>query len=777
MELKTKILIVDDSEINQNMLTAILGDKYDYIYANDGLQAVDALENDLDIDLMLLDINKSELDGFRVLDIMNRRKWIDEIPVIIISAEGDSGFIQRCCDLGVTDYINLPFNSVVVRRRVSNTLMLYARQKRLVQLVRSQVFERERANSIMVNIFSQVIESHNSESGLHLLHVRMLTELLLRELVRQTDKYPLSEWDISMITTLSALHDIGKISVPKDIINKPGPLTPEEFEIMKRHPVAADELLDEVMADRDDPLMQKVREICRWHHERWDGRGYPDGLCGDEIPISAQVVSLADVYDALTSERCYKKAYSHETAMRMILNGECGAFNPLLLSCFRAVSDVLEAEMKQSPEDFDFQFEAKRLTAEMFSQQNIPGIDRAANLLAAERSKKDFFARLCGGLQFEYDSFQRKAVLTDWDSGVETKQKIINLSEGDKFDILSEEDLDRVISAIASCTRKTPEAELDVTTREGCLLNRRRLRLQPIWTGDGAAFTGIVGQFTSAEDVPLPALDPARSRHIEQFRAAINGMRGIFEAVRLVNPDTCRVLQLGEDGTLTETGEHCYDIWGKERRCENCTSLHAAGKKNWSSKLEFLNSSPHFVFSHYEKSLGDSCILELVASLNTDCTNDSENSSKFGSNMLMFYRDSLTNAYTRLYLDNFAPELENADAVALLDVNKLKQINDTYGHPVGDEALRIISETILSCIRSNDTLIRYGGDEFLLIFANISEDVFHRRLKQISKAISGKTVSGHPEIQLGVSIGGVYHVHPLAEAIRQADMKMYEKKA
>ena len=234
-----------------------------------------------------------------------------------------------------TDYISRPFDMAVVHRRVVNTLMLYGKQKRLMQLVADQIYENEKSNSLMITILSHIVEFRNGESGMHVLHIRTFTEMILRKLITMTDKYPLTETEISLITMASALHDIGKINIPETILNKPGKLTQEEFEIMKTHTTIGDKILHELPFEQDAPLVKTARQICHWHHERYDGRGYPNGLKGDDIPIGAQAVALADVYDALTSERCYKKAFDHDTALHMILNGECGAFNPLLMECLQ----------------------------------------------------------------------------------------------------------------------------------------------------------------------------------------------------------------------------------------------------------------------------------------------------------------------------------------------------------------------------------------------------------------------------------------------------------
>ena len=378
MEYQETILIVDDSALNRMVLIEILGkENYTFLEAENGQQAVELLDCHPEVDLLLLDITMPEIDGFGVLEIMNQYHWIEETPVIMISAEDAYSFIERAYDLGASDYITRPFDARVVCRRVSNTLMLYAKQKRLVQMVAEQVYEKEKVSNTMISILSHIVEFRNNESGLHVLHIRTITELLLRRLRKKTDRYPLTEADISLISTASALHDIGKINIPEQILNKPGRLTKEEFEIIKTHSAVGEHMLRQIPFNQNEPLVKVAREICRWHHERWDGRGYPDGFKGDEIPISAQVVSLADVYDALTSERCYKAAFDHETALNMIVNGECGAFNPLLLECLMDGADQIKQAMQETEEEKQKDAEqsqrqeANRLSREVLQEEGL----------------------------------------------------------------------------------------------------------------------------------------------------------------------------------------------------------------------------------------------------------------------------------------------------------------------------------------------------------------------------------------------------------------------
>ena len=337
-KIKQQILLMDDSEINREILTEILKDDYRILQAENGEEGIRILqEHENDIALVLLDILMPGLNGFDVLNLMNINHWIEDIPVIIISAENSSDYVRKAYELGASDYVNCPFDSKTVYQRVYNIIKLYAKQKRLLSLVKDQIYENEKNNQMMISILSHIVEFRNGESGKHVLHINILTGLLLDKLTQKSDKYFISGNEQYLITTASALHDIGKIGIDEKILNKPGKLTAEEFEIMKQHTVIGEEMLKNLEFYQDEELVRYAREICRWHHERYDGRGYPDGLVGDEIPIAAQVVSMADVYDALTSERVYKKAFSHEKAMEMILNGECGTFHPLLLECLQEI--------------------------------------------------------------------------------------------------------------------------------------------------------------------------------------------------------------------------------------------------------------------------------------------------------------------------------------------------------------------------------------------------------------------------------------------------------
>ena len=505
---KQKILIVDDSEMNRALLAEILEDQYEITEAENGVQAVEILaENETDFWFVLLDIMMPEMDGFDVLNYINNQYWNDRVVVMMISSDDSPKNINRAYSLGAFDYIGRPFDPIIVRKRIANTLFLYARQHDLEKAVKEQFYERQKSNDLMISILSHIVEFRNGESGLHVQHVKMITELLLKQLAQFTDKYPLSEADIALISMASAIHDVGKISIPEEILNKPGKLTAEEFETMKTHTVIGSKMLSDLPIEQfHSPLAKVAYEICRWHHERYDGKGYPDGLKGEETPIAAQVVALADVYDALTSERCYKKAFSHEEAFVMILEGKCGVFNPILLQCLSAISDRL----KKACTNIDLE----------------PGVDK---------------------IQFDETDYSK-----------------------------------------ASHTKK--------------------------------------------------------------------------QAMPLAQPEYMQLL----------------------------------------------------------------------------------------------YVDPLTKVYNRRYYKEYIQDNFNIEAAALIDVNNLEQINADYGRKVGDLVLQRTAQQLLTLIRRNDHLIRYGGDAFLIGFSSMTKHAFGLRLEEIQKSFDALTIDGYPQLHMIINVGGIY---------------------
>ena len=510
---KQRILIADDSEMNRSILADMLGDEYEILEAENGLEAVSAIQKyRTEIDLVLLDIVMPEMDGFEVLTVMNRNNAIEDIPVIMISAETAPAHIERAYNLGVTDFITRPFNALVVHRRVVNTTLLYAKQKKLVGMVADQIYERERQSSLMIDILSHIVEFRNGESGQHVVHIRTLTELLLRRLVIKTDRYPLSPSDITLISTASALHDVGKISIPGEILNKPGRFTDEEFTIMKRHTVIGSDMMEAVPVQGSGPLVKVARDICRWHHERWDGRGYPDGLKGDGIPISAQIVALADVYDALTSPRVYKPAFPHEKAVEMILKGECGAFNPLLLEILTEVAPQLPEELEDRSGERTAQMEMRSVAQEMHHYEELSASERTLQLREHERMKYSFFAAMSQEIQFEYTADPSMVTLNAWGANrLGLKETVMEPHGSDKVrDILSDGDMEGLAHALRNTTPAQPviryECKITLNGEERWC----RIIARATWNAEEPPqYTGAIGKAVDIHDsqMKLAALE------------------------------------------------------------------------------------------------------------------------------------------------------------------------------------------------------------------------------------------------------------------------------
>ena len=787
MSLKPKILIADDSAMNRAILVEMLGDGYDVIEAENGREAVRVLQSAPEIDLLLLDIMMPEMDGFEVLEQMKRYGWIDEVPVVMISAENGSAYVERAYDLGATDFISRPFDMAIVRRRVTNTLMLYTKQKQLVGLVARQVYENQKSNNLMINILSHIVEFRNGESGSHVLHIHTATELILNHLVKKTDKYKLSAADIAMIGTASSLHDIGKINIPEEILNKPGRLTKEEFDIMKTHTTIGAHILENLPFQQEEPLVKVSYEICRWHHERWDGRGYPDGLKGEEIPIAAQVVALADVYDALTSERCYKKAFDHDTAVRMILNDECGVFNPLLKECLTEVADDLhraltdgEAAAQQS-----FGNTTRKITDALLHENDLPETGRLDDIMQIEQQKHAFFVENTPDLQVHYNEVSDTATVSEWGVKHLHCPKVMPLKKAMDTLLVAENDRRAMRDAIAKTDADHPDTAVTVLLSVDGLLRWYKVHIRTLWMrGEETTRVGLVMQ---AEDVHEKTIRDAKEVTKETIITTGKGMacmmhmlKNVFDVVRLVDVGHTCVLSLDEQGKIVDEDHPCYAIWNRENRCENCVSFKAFTQKTQLAKIEFMGEDAYQVISKYVEVEGRACVLELVVRLRKDMPLSFDGREHLVRSLHQYsqelYLDALTGAFNRRYYEEQFCGQDSADGVAVLDVDNFKAINDTYGHQAGDAALRTIVQAIVGCIRNSDILIRYGGDEFLLVFPDIPEPVFRRRLQEISSAVSDATVPDHPEMRLSVSVGGVYKMSPLSDAVYHADTLMYKAK-
>ena len=792
-----KILIADDSELNRAILVDVLERDFDVLEVSDGREAMAALQAHRgEIGVLLLDVVMPEADGFEVLGYMNRERLLEDIPVIMISAETGGSYIERAFKLGASDYVSRPFVPGVIQRRIMNTLLLHQQKQQLMGLVTDRYYREEKNTELMAAILGRVVTLRNGEGGTHMQDVSLITGLLLRRLMDKTDRYGLDRSDIDAIRAASCLHDVGKLLVPAEILTKPGRLTPEEFEVVKRHPLIGARLITELPAAyRNDRMVKYALEVCRWHHERWNGEGYPDGLRGDDIPIAAQAVSLADAYDALISKRAYKDAYPPERAMAMIRNGECGSFNPLLLECLEDLADVLARGVPVRSERDQSQQAARRMVAELYHAQEPPAA-RVALQLEEERTKRQFFADLTGELWFEYTTHPDALTLSP-EAARATGLPAVVVEPRESAElraVVGPEALDAFRMELRAGTpeRNYLETEMEITLNgKPCWC---QLAVLITWSeAECGRFNSLLGRilnideryrglngFAKAEEEPEPpALTPVVEGGdgvLRLTRAQVSGvLRGygrLFKMVRLVDPEICMQLTAEAGGRTMEKRDHCYAVWERMRRCDNCISQAVLATRQTQTKIETAGTKVFYVISAYVEVDGRPFALELVNPIESDdMTGDGQENilNQLLVRNRQVYVDSLTKIYNRRYFDEQLSQQEGEFAVAMIDVDYFKKINDNYGHQAGDAALYRIAQAIKSEVRGNDELVRYAGDEFFVLFHDMPADGLEKKLQAILRAIERIEMTEYPGLKLSASIGGAKASGRVVDTIRKAD--------
>ena len=768
------------------------------------MQAVDCLQRQAEeISLLLLDIVMPHMDGFEVLSYMNKEHWIDAIPVVIISSENSPIYIKRGYDLGATDFIGKPFDANMVLRRSANAILLGAKQRRMTSIVSNQIYEREKSSKLMINILSHIVEFRNGESGLHVLHIQTITEMLLRQLVqKENNRYALSKEQIRMITTASALHDIGKISIPDEILNKPGRLTAEEFAVIKGHSMAGANMLSELPLDqKEEPLVKTAYEICRWHHERYDGGGYPDGLKGEEIPVSAQVVALADVYDALTSERCYKDAYSHEKAIEMILAGQCGAFNPLMLECLLDISSSLKKKMgyksKERYEQTDLSDIASR-----FHDFEMDSSEKIVQQLEFERMRYNFLAEGSRNIVFTYTI--SPPLLTFNQAGCKrsgiTEPSFSPLQSGVLKDLVEEQSLKRLIRKITQATRETPDVVSNLLLTDGKNPCHYRCQCRVIWT-DGAekGYTGIVGKLTDITDdymvmenvreEGLKVLEKDRSAEFSSFYdrfkkcgfstdgteawLLLQYLQIPYDLVRYVDPITNKVIHIEKDGKMWESETACSDIWNCLEKCSNCISRLSMQTRKRMTKLEVAGEDPYQVVSMYVEIDGKPCCLEMATRIDGEFMPDGYSKDEILSSVRIHkekvYIDPVTGVYNKRYYVEKLSKMDNAAALMFADIKNFKRINENFGHQAGDDVLRQVAGVLRDVAAGKGDVLRYSGDDFVTVFFKATEEELSEIQKEMCRRVEALRFPELPGVQLklvtaGTSIPG--RVEEMLEQVR-----------
>lgn len=786
---KAKILVVDDSSINRMILEDILGDKYDFVEASNGREAIATIKNNNNsIDLVLLDLIMPVMDGFETLEIMKENGFLEYLPVIVVSAEGDSKYMEMAYELGAVEFIKRPYDASVINRRIQNILTLYQKQRRLVSIVEQQIYENESYSRQMIDILGHIVEFRNGESNLHVHHVQVLTRILLTRLVEITDEYDISEKDIMLISNASALHDIGKISIDEKILNKPGKLTKEEFEIVKTHSAIGAKMIEKLPAydkNNKDNILSYCYDICRWHHERWDGGGYPDGISGNDIPISAQVVALADVYDALTSERCYKKAFTHDKAIEMICSGECGSFNPLLLRCLNDCAGYIKTAIHGNSSKIGEENMILKITRETLSDKLNDVSGKDVFLAEQEQKKRRFFIEDIKELQVEYDDVQKTVSMSAYTAQFLGSDSLV-VDIGSAEQLLGKNNIEK----LRDLASKTTPQNIFANTKLHMTKNAKRylcdVKMMSLWSDSiNPEYLG-----SAIRIIPYNEFDPVNSFEIKDtdnndFMAFATQINKVFDVVRVVDPTKTTVVSADEYDDAVEKSEKsenlkCYDFWGKKKRCQNCTSYKAYETKQIQSKLEFVGDNVYQIFSKYINLNGNDYVVEMVYKNKEDMLLDA-----YGKNDLIeyvksynrrLYRDSLTGAYNRRYYDEVAKNMGDIGGVVMMDIDRFKFINDEYGHIAGDIAIKSVVEAISGVIRKTDKLIRYGGDELVLVVDRISCGEFEKTLKKIVDVVKNTKIENEPDLKLSVTVGGVYGIKDVEQAVIEADKLMYQGK-
>ena len=802
-----KLLIADDSELNRAILVSVLEKDFDILEAADGKEAIAALAaHEGGIAALLLDVVMPEADGFEVLEEMNRRGWIDEIPTIMISVETGGSYIDRAFQLGASDYVSRPFAPNMIRRRVMNAILLHTKTQKLTELIADRFCRRERNTDILATILGYAVESRSGENGLHMTNVSRITGLLLRRLPERTDRCPIAPEDIETVCIASSLHDIGKLLIPEDILTKPAALTPDEFEIVKQHTRLGARIISGLPIYQNEALVKYALEICRWHHERWNGEGYPDGLRGDDIPIAAQVVSLADAYDALTSKRCYKDAFSHERALEMIRGGECGSFNPLLLECLNDIADILKrsAESEAAAEPPAYR-RAKELIRELGDSRQELSSARMTKQVEQELSKRHFFSDLTEEFWFEFTRHPDAVALSAGASRRTGLPRVIvdPLSCAQLCSVASADTIQTMRDRLLRAAPDEAYPEFDATLTLNGQPRRCRITMQIMWSPDEPGrFSSLFGRVQDIDercqrledyrkDPAAPALHPALlpvtvdADHVlritgEQVSGVLESYRGMFDTVRLVDPEICMQLTDTADGTVVEKSEHCYALWNKTQRCEHCISQEVIRTRRAQTKVEAVGDKVFYIHAVCVEVDGTPYALELVSPIRMEDLRGDEDASVLNQLLLrnrQVYIDSATHAYNRRYFDDRLRDLDGEFTLAMLDLDHFKRINDTYGHPAGDAALSRAAQAIRSAIRTGDELVRYGGDEFFLLFHDMPREALKKKLESIRAAVEGLEFPEYPGLHITVSIGGAHAVGPLADTVQKADQALYHAKA
>ena len=802
-----KILIADDSELNRALLVDMLGQEFEVIEVADGKEAVAALRAHAEeIAVLLLDVVMPEMDGFAVLDYMNRHGLIESIPVIMISAETGSSYIDRALQLGAADYVSRPFVPSVIRRRILNTILLHTQKQQLLGLVADRFYRKEKNNDLLVEILGYAMECRSGEGGAHRGHINLVTGLLLQRLLQKTDRYRLEQADVEAIRMAAPLHDIGKLLIPEEVLTKSTALTAEEYEMVKRHPQLGATMIRNLPIYQNERLVKYAIEICRWHHERWNGEGYPDGLSGDAIPIAAQTVGLANVYDALTSEHGERSAFSHSEAMEMIRRGECGSFNPLLMECLEDMAPRLEKELTLNGGLEQGQPAARRVVEELYHGSDSTAA-RTAIQLEGENAKRRFFNEMTRELWFEYTPRPAAISFSAGSARLMGLPPLVvdPLKQPEFMAEAGEENVRAIRERVENATADETYFEMEVELHLNGAPCWCQLAVMIVWSATPGQYAALMGKVVDidrhyrhmlemkermaaqpVESVLLPVLPEALGEDKvlqitgDQVPGLLRGCRRLFQIARLVNPTICVELADKDGDVSMGRSRNCFAMWNRKERCDRCVSREVLQTRQSKTKIETRDNKVFYVLASYLEVDGIPYSLELANQIHSEDMLDSGDGESLLNQLLVrnrqVYTDSLTKIHNRRYFDDQIRNREGTFAFAIIDLDNFKQVNDQYGHLAGDAALYRTAQAIKTQIRSNDELVRYGGDEFFLLFHNLPAHMLQKKLDDIGQAVHRVEFPDYPGLSISASIGGAYAKGRIADILRKADLAMYQAK-
>jgi len=791
---RNQILIVDDMEINRGILSGLFAQEYTVLEAENGLEALELIQANRDsIAVILLDIVMPVMDGFQLMERLQKTGILQRVPVILITADSFHDNEIKGLSLGAYDIIMKPFDPLIVKKRVENCIELYRHKHCLEHLVELRTRKLTETNNFIIDALGTIIEYRSLESGQHIRRVRAFTRALLEQLSAAKPELNLTRQTINVIVSAAAMHDVGKITIPDSVLLKPGRLTRDEFEVMKTHTVKGCEVLQAFSRIEDKTYLRYCHEICRSHHERWDGGGYPDGLKKDEIPISAQVVSIADVYDALTSKRVYKPAYSHEEAVEMILSGECGVFSDLMLCCFRQVADRFQA-ISDSAADEDIFFSSMEEPDAENSEEILIGLQEASEALQKETLERDALINaIPGGVaKIAIDEELRILLASDGFfklTGYTQAEYCASPIDGKAARLILDQDLPEVMRTLKSQTDAGAPALVEYRIRKkdssvawisanGVLVNepKGRRTIQ-------AVFIDITDRRKAQEQLQM---NEARYRVIVDQAQDVIFDWNAQENYMYFSPAFARKFgyQPSSNGFLDEVLSK--NILYKDDQQIFLEMLYKLLAGAPSTEQELRVRGPEGYIWCRIKATGifdrDHALQRVIGTV-TD-VDEYKRTNALLTNKAQ--RDLLTGLYNKITAEELISEClemdnrEHLHAFMIFDIDNFREVNNTLGHMAGDEVLRMISARLKECFRSEDILGRLGGDEFGVLIRNIPSAAVARdkaqRLAQIFRQFSSEHKE-YPMISTSVGVS-LYpqHGEDFGALFRKADQALYRAK-